>query len=215
MRPLNLLRNALFFCVPACICLTSCTPAEQGSAFQPKHDAAYSMQAEMQYGEGQTAQLMLTRYSGDLWEAAFAEPASLAGVVIKFDGNAVSASYKGLEFTVPKSALAAKNMLEYATDALDYAAETDQLSCVMQEDGTWCYTADSDGGSYTVRFAATGEPVGFDMPSQPLCMNFSAYMPIADTAEAAESTACTTITTAAETTAAAETMTEAQTGTSE
>lgn len=169
------LRNALVFCVPACLLLTSCSPAQSGGDFSPQLDESYAVQAEMEYAEGLSAQLSLTRYGSELWEAAFTEPASLAGVVLTFDGNTVSASYKGLEFTVPKSALAAKNMLLYITDALNAAAAADQLPCSRLEDGSWVCSGDSDGGCYSLSFAENGQPLRFELPAQPLTVSFSAY----------------------------------------
>ena len=192
------LRNALVFCAPACLLLTSCTPAPSGGEFSPKLDESYSVQAEMDYADGLSAQLSLTRYGDQLWEAAFTEPASLAGVVLTFDGGAVSASYKGLEFTVPKSALAAKNMLLYVTDALNAAAAAEQLPCAPQDDGSWVCAGDSDGGAYTLSFSADGLPLGFDLPAQPLTLSFSAYTALNAPAETTvASAAFTELTTAA------------------
>lgn len=208
------LRNALIFCVPACLLLTSCTPAPSGGDFSPKLDESYSVHAEMDYADGLSAQLSLTRYGDQLWEAAFTEPASLAGVVLTFDSGAVSASYKGLEFTVPKSALAAKNMLLYVTDALNAAAAADQLPCTPQDDGSWVCTGDSDGGAYTLAFSADGLPLGFELPAQPLKLSFSAYTALNAPAVTEISTYVTVDTTAAASvtsstdTSASETATE-------
>ena len=115
----------------------------------------------------------VTRYGKAQWEAAFTAPASLEGVVLQFDGNAVTASYKGLQFSVPKSALPAKNMLVLATDALDLAAETVPLPCTEQSDGTWRYSGESEAGTCTVTFSADGEPRSVEMPAQPFTLRFS------------------------------------------
>ncbi|MCQ2407536.1 MAG: hypothetical protein MJ065_03285 [Oscillospiraceae bacterium] len=167
-------RNALIFCVPAVLGLTSCTAAEQATEFSPKRDPAYTTQAEMEYGDGQKAALELTRCTESLWEASFSEPASLAGVVLTFDGDAVSASYKGLAFTVPKSAFGAKNMLMYVTETLDNAA-AETLICSQQEDGSWINHGECAGGAYTLTFSESGEPLMFDLPSQPLKLTFTSY----------------------------------------
>lgn len=205
MKRLIFMRNTLFLCLSG-VMLVGCTAPQNASDFSPAMDESFEVQADMEYGEGQTAQLHITRCSTALWEAAFAEPSTLSGVVLTFDGNAVTASYKGLEFTVPKSALPAKNMLVMVTDALDAAAGIGQLPCVEQEDGTWCYAADCDGGAFTLTFTESGEPLMFDLPSQPLKITFSDYQCIA-TAEPAETTTVSETETAAavtETTAAEE-----------
>ncbi len=175
-------RTALIFCVPACILLTACAGAEQSGSFTPKRDPSFSAQAEMEYADGQKAALELTRCADSLWEATFSEPASLAGVVLTFDGDAVSASYKGLAFTVPKSALGAKNMLLYVTETLDNAAAAEPLVCTQQEDGSWINRGECAGGAYTLTFADSGEPLVFDLPSQPLKLTFTSYTVAAESA---------------------------------
>lgn len=195
MKRLIFMRNALFVCLSG-VLLAGCTAPQEASDFTPVLDESFEAQADMEYGEGQTAQIHITRCSADFWEAAFTEPATLSGVVLTFDGEIVTASYKGLEFTVPKSALPAKNMLTMATEALDAAAGAEQLPCTEQEDGTWCYAADCAGGSFTLTFTDSGEPLVFDLPAQPLKITFSGYRCLS-TAETAP--AETTSTTAAET----------------
>ena len=184
MKRLIFLRNALLFCAPA-IMLGGCAAVSDPAGFTPKNDESYAMDAAMEYGDGQTANLHLTRIGSDVWEASFTEPPTLSGVILAFDSGNVTASYKGLEFTVPKSALPAKNMLAVVTDALDQAAAAEQLICTEQEDGTWCYTAESAGGSFTLTFSESGEPIGFSLPSQPLTVTFSAYTVSAPSAETA------------------------------
>ena len=178
MKPLYFLRNALLFCIPACCLMSGCTGGTQ-TPFTPKQDNAFTAEAELEYGSGQTASLTVTRYDKAQWEAAFTAPPSLEGVVLEFDGNAVSASYKGLAFSVPRSALPAKNMLVLAADALDRAAETAPLTCTEQSDGTWSYAGESDAGSYTLTFSADGTPAVLEMTAQPFTIRFSGYSPLA------------------------------------
>ena len=173
MRPLYFLRDALFFCASAGCLLTGCAAGQQTADFSPKLDGAYTAEAELEYGSGQTAALTVTRYGKGQWETAFSAPPALEGVVLQFEGDAVTASYKGLQFSVPKSALPAKNMLTLATDALDHAAETQPLPCTAQDDGTYCYAGDAESGSYTLRFSGSGEPLSVEMPSQPFTLRFS------------------------------------------
>lgn len=179
MRPMYIPGSTLIFSVPACFLLCGCTAGQKTADFAPKLDGAYTAEAELEYGGGQTAAMSVTRYGKAQWEAAFTAPASLEGVVLQFDGNAVTASYKGLQFSVPKSALPAKNMLVLATDALDLAAETVPLPCTEQSDGTWRYAGESEAGGCTVTFSADGEPRSVEMPAQPFTLRFSSYTVIA------------------------------------
>lgn len=181
MKPNALMKNALVFCVSACI-LSGCAMNAQETAFAPQLSAAYAVDAEMEYAGGEHAVLTLTRYGAGEWDAAFSEPQTLAGVVLSFDGNAVSASYKGLAFTVPKSAMPAKTVLSAATDVLDSLDGLDQIPCTQAEDGTWSSTGESEAGSYTLTFAADGSLSGFSVPSQPLTITFTGYR-VYETAE--------------------------------
>ena len=175
MKPNAFLKNALSVFLPACMLLTGCTAPTQETAFHPKLDSAYAIQAEMEYGEQEHAVLTLTRSGSGQWDAEFSEPNALAGVLLTFDGNAVSASYKGLAFTVPKTALPAKNMLTLTTGILDSFDGLEQLPCTQQEDGTWCSSGECEGGSYTIIFADSGEPAAMELPNQPLKLTFSGY----------------------------------------
>ena len=193
MKPSALLKNTLIFCVSACI-LCSCTAKRGENAFTPQLDPAYSVQADMTYADGQQAALTLTRSGAGCWDAEFSEPAALSGVLLTFDGDAVSASYKGLAFTVPKSAMPAKNMLVAATEILDGLDGIAQLPCSATDDGTWISTGESAAGSYTVSFTDSGELCALEIPSQPLTVTFSGYAVVSAPAETDLTAALTDIT---------------------
>lgn len=197
MRRLMHLRNALIFCVPAAIFLQGCEAPQGDSQVQPLPAESYEADCTLEYGEGQSAALHLTRYGESLWDAAFTDPPALAGVILTFDGNAVSASYKGLAFTVPKTALPAKNMLTIVTETLDAAHAAESLPCSPQEDGSQICRGESAGGSYTLTFDPSGQPLLFEVPSQPLKITFSGFTVLQETAESTvtETSANTTETT--------------------
>lgn len=175
MKHFDLMRNALVLCVSASFLLQGCEMSKPDAAFQPIRAESYEADALLEYGDGQSAALHLTRMGDTLWDAAFSEPATLSGVILTFDGDAVSASYKGLAFTVPKSALPAKNMLGIVTEAFDAADAAESLPCTQQQDGNWCYQGQCSGGSYTITFSASGEPLTFDLPAQPIKLTFSNF----------------------------------------
>ncbi|MBR3268904.1 MAG: hypothetical protein IKI58_09350 [Oscillospiraceae bacterium] len=202
MRPNVFLKNALAVLIPAGLLLTGCTAAEKETAFSPHLTDSYTVQAEMTYTDGGTASLKLTRTQAEQWEAEFSEPASLSGMVLSFDGNAVSASYKGLAFTVPKSALPAKNMLVMVTEIMDAVGSQKEIPCKKQDDGTWTGSGDCSGGSYTVTFSGSGEPVALEIPSQPLYIQFTEYAActVTEPASDTESAQTETTTSAADTT---------------
>lgn len=204
MRPYVFLRNVLLSALPLSL-LTACGGATDPTEFSPTLDPAYTVIAEMNYAESGKAKLAVTRYSEGKWDMTFSEPTTLAGVVLSFDGEAVSASYKGLAFSVPKSALGAKNMLRYVTDALDAIEGSETLSCAKRDDGTWCTDGECSGGQYTVAFNEDGTLASFAMPSQPLTLYFSGYAPASEGTKPAAPPAETTTTQAATTTTAKKT----------
>ena len=175
MRHLMHLRNALLFCVPAAILMQGCQAPQGDAQVQPLPAETYEADCTLEYGEGQSAALHLTRCGDSLWDAAFTEPPALAGIILTFDGNAVSASYKGLAFTVPKTALPAKNMLTLLTEALDAAHAAESLPCSPQDDGSQLCQGECAGGSYTLTFDPDGQPLQFEVPSQPLKITFSGF----------------------------------------
>lgn len=206
MRSNVFLRNALF-CVSACFLLNGCAaPGTPSDSFKPRLDESYSLDAAMEYGDGKSAQLALTRYAAGSWEAEFSEPETLSGVLLRLDGNAVSASYKGLAFTVPKSAMPAKTMLCLMTDVLDGLGDTDALSFTAQQDGSHTAEGDAEGGHYILTFADGGELTCFEMPGQPLKITCTNYQPIVQQTEQ---------TTLTETTASMTSATETITATTE
>ena len=168
-------RNVLFAALPVCL-LTGCAGVTAESDFQPVLDPAYTVQAEMEYADGQKASLSASRGGDGVWDMTFTEPPALAGVVLSLDGDAVSASYKGLSFSVPKSAVGAKTMLLYVTEVLDGLAGTDPIPCTQSDDGTWETSGDCEGGSYTLTFSADGKLHSFTLPAQPLTVTFTDYV---------------------------------------
>lgn len=176
MKSHAFLRNVLIFCMPTMLFMTACTQKATNESFTPALAPTYSIHADMTYGERDTeASCLLTRTGDGVWNAEFSEPASLSGVILTFEENAVSANYKGLAFTVPKSALPAKSMLMLATDVLDTLNEMPSLPCKQADDHSWQLEGESEGGSYTLSFDENGIPTHFSMPNQPLEIALSEF----------------------------------------
>ena len=88
--------------------------------------------------------------AGD-WEAVFETPSSLSGVTLSFsraDGT-VTASYKGLTFSVPKSALPVKAMLLCLISAAEENAALEKLSGT-ETDGMLTVSGRLDSGEYNL-----------------------------------------------------------------
>lgn len=197
MKSFAILKNVLFVCSTTPLLLCGCNKKQTDTSFSPQLDECFTVTAEMTYGDRESeAELQLTRNDTGIWEAEFQAPSSLAGVVLNFEDNAVSASYKGLSFTVPKSALPAKTMLLITTDVLDSLSSMDTLPCEKTDDDTWKISGECESGSYTVTFTESGQLCTFEMPNQPLLLTFSDFTVSAPMqTDTTGETSCTTETT--------------------
>lgn len=153
--------------------MTACSGGGADGTVSVSLSDPYSMTAEFTCGElmGTAA---LSYLGDDAWEAEFSAPDSLAGVKLSFlDGN-VTASYKGLTFSVPQTAIPVKTSLGQLFDVLEDAAEDGTVSCKIKDDS--CVIEDSvDAGEYTLTLDKNGTPLSFAMPNQCLEMTFSGF----------------------------------------
>ena len=173
MKPLHFGRRALVFLLPVLLPAAGCTALpKKETAFSPKLSGSYSVETVLHYGDSQTAAMTLMRCGKGIWDADFTEPAQLSGVRLSLEGDAVSADYKGLAFTVPKSALPAKSMLCILTEVLDSLDTPDGIACTAAEDGGYVFAGEAEAGRYTVTFTGEGLLTAFEMPCQPLSAEF-------------------------------------------
>lgn len=114
----------------------------------------------------------ITRHSDSSWVAEFDSPNTLSGVKLTFEDNIVKASYKGLDFSVPKSALPVKAMLTNLIDAVDSLAAEEQLSG-SESEGLLNINGSLEGGEYTLSVDKNGYIHTFEMPNNLLKIAFS------------------------------------------
>lgn len=114
----------------------------------------------------------ITRNSDSSWIAEFDSPNTLSGVKLTFEENVVKASYKGLDFSVPKSALPVKAMLTNLIDAVDSLAAEEQLSG-SESEGVLNISGSLEGGEYTLSVDKNGYIHTFEMPNNLLKIAFS------------------------------------------
>ncbi len=132
----------------------------------------FSCTASVKYGEYES-DTMIKRYGKGMWENEFLSPDTLAGVKLVFDNDEITASYKGLEFSVPKSAMPYQAMLVCMTEAVDSVYDSDEIVC-FEKDGMLCYEGKLEQGDYTINFdAETGFIKSFDMPNMELTVEFT------------------------------------------
>ena len=91
------------------------------------------------------------------------------------DGN-VSADYKGLSFSVPRSALPVKAMLLNLIDAVDENARKEELKG-SENEGKLEIPGSLESGDYTLSVDENGYIAAFSMPNNLLCITFSEVSP--------------------------------------
>ncbi len=106
----------------------------------------------------------LTRTGENEWSVSFDTPTSLAGVMLDFSGNNVTASYKGLGFSIPQNAIAAKSVLSSLIAASEELAAEETVSVTTEEDG-YSVQSQVDNCDYVLTLSEDGQLRGFVMDS--------------------------------------------------
>lgn len=185
------------------LCMTSCavpvgSKTSRKNGLSSPFSAAVSITLDRLEAEGS-----IKRFGEGVWEIEFSEPNTLSGVKLEFSEGSVIASYKGLTFSVPQSAVPVKAMMLNLMKAVDENAKTEELS--GKEDGDMLKVEGTlDGGDYTLTVDKDGLLSGFDMPNNKLTMRFTEMK----TAEITlEQSASETVTTAISVTSSADSQT--------
>ena len=116
----------------------------------------------------------VTRYGEAAWRVQFAEPSSLAGVVLDFSGTDVSASYQGLAFSVPQTAIPAKSVLLNLIFVVDALAQQEKI--VGEADGDQVRVeGEREGNPYVLTLTQEGELAGFEMDNMDTVLTFTQF----------------------------------------
>lgn len=119
-----------------------------------------------------TATGTLNRYAPDSWDIEFSEPSTLSGVRLTFNSTTSEASYKGLTYSMPKSAVPVNSILLCLASAVDSIADSEEIDCTSSE-GFLTYKGSTDGGDYTLTIKeSTGELAMFEMENLELIITF-------------------------------------------
>ena len=160
------------FLFGAIFCLTSCSSPMGGSSVREnKLACAFTSPVTINLDK-LNAEGTVTRLGDGEWTAEFDSPNSLSGVKLTFSGGSVTADYKGLTFSVPKSALPVKSMLNNLIEAVDTNARERELHG-KENDGRFEVSGSLDGGDYTLALDSSGNIVSFDMPNNLLHISFT------------------------------------------
>lgn len=104
----------------------------------------------------------------------FSSPNTLAGVLLSYRDDNVEASYKGLSFSVPKSALPLKAIISSLIDVVDTTAELPEISG-EEKDGEILVEGELEQGKYTLKMDKTGVLIGFSMSNLNLEIIFTDF----------------------------------------
>ena len=138
------------------------------------------------------AEGIVKRFGDGVWDIEFSAPNTLSGVKLDFDGGVVTASYKGLDFSVPQSAMPVKAMMLNLIEAVDTNARLDELKG-SENDNVLEVSGSLDGGDYIISVGKDGKLISFDMENNKLKMIFSDMKEMLSKSE--EITSVTTTTT--------------------
>lgn len=161
-------------------CLASCSaPMQTTQSRQNNLNSAFSSTVTLTLDK-LTAEGTLKRYGDSEWEIEFESPNTLSGVNLAFSQGNVNASYKGLSFSVPKSALPVKAMLINLIDAVDTNARSEELTG-SENEGMLEISGTLEGGDYILTIDGNGNVSSFNMPNNLFEINFSEVTKIAGT----------------------------------
>lgn len=159
--------------------LAACTAAGKDKSTSPNGLSSRFQAAVTVTLEDLTAEGTLKRFGDGMWEVEFNAPNTLSGVKLSFSEGGVTASYKGLNFSVPQSALPVKSMMLNLISAADDLAKNKELSGVS-EDGMTKISGSLDGGEYTLTVDKNGNISSFEMPNNKLKITFTDVVPLAE-----------------------------------
>ena len=106
---------------------------------------------------------------------------TLAGVVLDFSGGEVTASYKGLGFSVPQSAMPAKSVLSQMILVVDELAQQEEITG-KEKDGGVAVEGESEGNPYTLTLTESGDLAGFSLENFDAELTFTQFQAGADVA---------------------------------
>ena len=183
--------------------LTACSPSGGGSATaQQKLSGSFSANLTLEMDDF-TAEGTLTRYDTGIWSMYFDSPSEIAGVVLDFSGDDVTASYKGLSFSVPQAAMPSKALLLQCITAIDTLAKSPDVTGSAKDDLIQI-EGELETGPYELCLNKDGSLSSFQMDQMGACITFRDFQ-----TDIQQTTVVTTIASLVITTSG-ETVTETQ-----
>lgn len=182
----------IFLSVFLIISMCACSSGGKNVKFSPKLNEPFVVTAKIQYGD-QESDASFRKYSKANWDIEFSSPNTLAGVILSYRDDKVDASYKGLSFSVPKTALPIKSIISTFIDVADSTADLPEIEATEKE-GLMIIEGETQQGKYTLKLDNSGGLSEFSMPNLELKIVFTDFhvdssdIPESTQAETAETT---------------------------
>ena len=182
----------IFLSVFLIISMCACSSGGKNVKFSPKLNEPFVVTAKIQYGD-QESDASFRKYSKANWDIEFSSPNTLSGVILSYRDDKVDASYKGLSFSVPKTALPIKSIISTFIDVADGTADLPEIEATEKE-GLMIIEGETQQGKYTLKLDNSGGLSEFSMPNLELKIVFTDFhvdssdIPESTQAETAETT---------------------------
>ena len=172
--------------------MCACSSGGKNVKFSPTLNEPFVVTAKIQYGD-QESDASFRKYSKANWDIEFSSPNTLSGVILSYRDDKVDASYKGLSFSVPKTALPIKSIISTFIDVADSTADLPEIEATEKE-GLMIIEGETQQGKYTLKLDNSGGLSEFSMPNLELKIVFTDFhvdssdIPESTQAETAETT---------------------------
>lgn len=151
--------------------VTGCkTPSSETGTAENGLNTSFQTETEITLDQ-MKASGTLCRFGEGMWEIEFNSPNTLSGVKLEFTDGTSTASYKGLNFSVPQSALPIKSMMSNLISVTDELARQEELSG-ENENGEIKISGNLESGDYILTADKSGNLKRFEMPNMKLVMEF-------------------------------------------
>ncbi len=161
----------LAFSVITLLSVTGCnSPGTETKSTENGLNTAFQTETEITLDQ-MNASGTLCRFGDGMWEIEFDSPNTLSGVKLEFTDGTSTASYKGLSFSVPQSALPIKSMMLNLISVTDELARNQELSG-ESDNGEIKINGTLENGDYVLTTDQSGNLKRFEMPNMKLVMEF-------------------------------------------
>lgn len=155
------------------VCSVSCSVPTGGGSSARENGLSCSFGSPVELTlDDMSAEGEIRRLGEGEWVVDFSSPNTLSGVELSFSEGSVTANYKGLNFSVPKSALPVKAMILNLIEAVDTNARLAELNG-SEKEGLLEITGSLEGGDYILRIDREGCISEFEMPNNKLKIVFT------------------------------------------